>query len=122
MCVSSHIPPARKEGVGQGATLAIERVPVIVKQAVKRHSDIPSFVVWRHSVEIQGGCVAPRFEGMTQECVHQTVGQAGRQWRWRVAVDTVETDERNLFVWDTSKCLKSIRRFKKQTNVIYKDQ
>ena len=105
--VSSHLPPAREEGVGQGATLAVKRVPVIVEQAVKRHSDIaPScrpFVVCRHSTEIQGGCVAPCFEGMTQDVVHQTVGQAGGQRRGWVAVDTVEKSQSHIFVWDTFK-------------------
>lgn len=75
VCVSSHFPPTGEEGVGQGATLPIKGVPVIVEQAVKRHPDIP-FVVCRHSAEIQGGCVAPSFEGVTQEGVHQAVCQA----------------------------------------------
>lgn len=94
VCVSSHFPPAGEEGVGQGATLPVKGVPVIMEQAIKRHSDIPSsclpFVVCRHSTEIQGGCIAPSFEGVTQDAVHQTVGQAGWQRSWWVAVDTVE--------------------------------
>lgn len=74
VCVSSHFPPTREEGVGQGAALPIKGVPVVVEKAVKRHSDIP-FIVCRHAVEIQGGCVAPSFEGVTQDGVHQTVCQ-----------------------------------------------
>lgn len=42
VCVTRHFIPAGEEGVGQGATLPIKRVPVVVKQAVKRHSDVPS--------------------------------------------------------------------------------
>lgn len=118
VCVSSHVPPAGEEGVGQGATLPIKRVPIIVEQAVKRHSDIPSscrpFVVCRHSTEIQGGYVAPSFEGVTQDPVHQIVGQAGWLQRWWVAVDTVEKSEGNIFVWDTFKKVK-------KTNLIYRD-
>lgn len=94
VCVSSHFTPAGEERVGQGATLPIKRVPVIVEQAVKRHFDVPSsyrpFAICQHSIEIQGGRITPGFEGMTQDIVHQTVGQArGQRW-WRVTVDTFD--------------------------------
>lgn len=79
--VSSHFLPAGEECVGQGATLPVKRVPIVVKQAVKRHSDVPSsrrpHPVARQAVEVQGGRVAPRFEGMSQDAVHQAVWQAG---------------------------------------------
>ncbi|MEQ2172055.1 hypothetical protein GOODEAATRI_017038 [Goodea atripinnis] len=41
MCVTRDFIHARKEGMGQGATAPIERVAIIMKQAVKRHSDVP---------------------------------------------------------------------------------
>lgn len=79
--VSGHLRNAGEEGVGQGAALPIKRVPVIVEQAVKRHPDVPSSrrpsAVCRHVTEIQGGDVAPSFEGRPQDVVHQNVGQVG---------------------------------------------
>lgn len=81
VCVSGHVPTAGEKGVGQGAALPVKRVPIIVEQAVKRHPDVASnrrpFAVCRHSTEIQGGCVAPSFDGETQDVFHQSVGQAG---------------------------------------------
>lgn len=81
VCVSSHLRTAREEGVGQGAALPVKRVPVIVKQAVKRHPDVSSSrrpsAVCRHVTEIQRGDVAPSFEGRPQDVIHQNVGQVG---------------------------------------------
>lgn len=81
VCVTRHFIPAREKGVGQGATLTVKRVPVFVKQAVKRHSDVPSScrhpAVTRQPTETQGGRVAPSFEGMSQDAFHHTVRQAG---------------------------------------------
>lgn len=90
--VTRHFIPAGEEGVGQGATLPIKRVAVFVKQAGKRHSDVTfghrSPSVTGQSAEIQRGCVAPSFEGVSQDVVHQTRIQAGRDGLRRVAVDT----------------------------------
>lgn len=81
VCVTRHFIPAGEEGVGQGATLPVKRVPVVVKQAGKRHSDVPSGcclpAVTLQSMESQGGRVAPSFEGVSQDVVHQIVRQAG---------------------------------------------
>lgn len=81
VCVSSHLRTAGEEGMGQGAALPVKRVPVIVEQAVKRHPDVPSScrpsAVCRHVTEIQGGDVAPSFEGRPQDVIHQNVGQVG---------------------------------------------
>lgn len=81
VCVASYLPTAGEEGVGQGAALPIKRVPVIVEHAVERHPDVPSSrrpaAVCRHTTEIQGGGIAPSFEGEPQDAVHQSVGQVG---------------------------------------------
>lgn len=81
VCVTRHFIPAGKKGVGQGATPPIERVAVIVKQAGKRHSDVATGcchpAVGRQSTEIQGGHVAPSFEGVRQDVVHQIAGHPG---------------------------------------------
>lgn len=74
VCVTRHFLLAGEEGVGQGATLPIKRVPIVVKQAGKRHSDVaPSCrltAVNPQPAEIQRGCVAPGFEGVSQDVVH----------------------------------------------------
>lgn len=97
MSVTPDFVPAGEEGVSQGATLAVERVPVFMKQAGKRHSDVTprgrSPAVARHSPEPQGGSVAPGFESVSEEVVHQTVGHVRRDRLGRVAVDTWTTTE-----------------------------
>lgn len=94
VCVSRHFIPAREESVGQGAALPIKRVPVVVKQPVKRHSDVPSSccppAVARQPTETQGGRVAPGFEGVSQDAVHQSVRQVGWEGGRGVAVDTAD--------------------------------
>ncbi len=81
VCVARHFVAAGEEGVGQGATLPIKWVPVVVKQAVKRHSDVPSRcrppAVSLQPTESQGGRVTPGFEGVNQDVVHQTVRHGG---------------------------------------------
>lgn len=81
VCVTRHCIPAREEGVGQGATLPVKRVPVVVKRAGKSHSDVPSSCrppdVTRQPPETQGGLVAPGFEGVSQDRVHAAAGQVG---------------------------------------------
>lgn len=81
VCVTRHFIPAGKEGVGQGATPPIKWVPVIVKQAGKRHSDVATGccrpTVVQQSTEIQGGHIAPSFEGVRQDAVHHIVGHVG---------------------------------------------
>ena len=80
VCVTRHIVPAGEEGVGQGATLPVKRVPVVVKQLRKSHSDVPSGfhppAVSQLPTEAQGGRVAPGFEGVSQDVVHQTARHA----------------------------------------------
>lgn len=99
--VARHFIPAGEEGVGQGATLPVKRVAVFVKQAAKRHSDVtfgrrpPS--VSGQSAESQRGCIAPSFEGVSQDVVHQTRIQAGLR---RVAVDTWD---KNRIYYDSCK-------------------
>lgn len=82
VCVTRHFIRAGEEGMGQGATLPIKRVPVVVIRAGKRHSDVPfsyrpSVVTAVQLMEIQGGYVAPGFEGASQDVVHYMVSQAG---------------------------------------------
>lgn len=77
VCVARHFIHAGKEGMGQGAAQPVKRVPVVMKQAGKRHFDVPAFIC--QSMESQGGHVAPSFEGMTQDSVHQIFWQAWRE-------------------------------------------
>lgn len=102
--VTRHFIPAGEEGVGQGATLPVKRVAVFVKQAVKRHSDVTlgrrSPSVAGQSAEIQRGCIAPSIEGVSQDGVHQTRIQAGRDGLRRVAVDTWD---KNRIYYDSCK-------------------
>lgn len=80
VCVTRHFIPAGEEGVGQGATLPVKRVPVVVKQLCKSHSDVPSGrrppAVSRLPTEAQGGRVAPGFEGVSQDGVHHSARHA----------------------------------------------
>lgn len=63
MCVARHVVSAWEEGVGQGAALPIERVPVVVQQAGKGHFDVPSSRRFRAAAlqmtETQGSDVTP---------------------------------------------------------------
>lgn len=60
--------------MGQGAALPVKRVPVIMHQAGKGHSDVASRRR-PNLMETQGGGVAPGFEGTGQDVVHQVKGQ-----------------------------------------------
>lgn len=97
MSVTPDFVPGGEEGVSQRATLAVKRVPVFMKEAGKRHSDVTSGgrppAVARHSAECQGGGVAPSFESMSEETVHQLVGHVTRGGPQRVAVDTVDDNK-----------------------------
>lgn len=100
VCVTRHFIIARKEGVGQGTTPPIKRVPVVMQQTVKRHSDVTSSCHppvdsrW-NSMETQGGRITPGFEGMSKDCYYQIAGQVGWVGRRWVAVDTVDRQELN---------------------------
>lgn len=92
--VTSDVTPRGEESVGQGATLPVKRVPIVVHQAGKRHSDVPFRprppAVNSKSIESQGGRVAPGSEGVRQDVVHQTSVQGGWDGARRVTVDTAD--------------------------------
>lgn len=98
VCVTRHLIIPREKGVGQGATLPVKRVPIVMQQAGKRHSDVPSScspaVVTRQPTETQGGRVTPGFEGVSQDGVHQIVRQGGWDGRRWIAVDTANRNRK----------------------------
>lgn len=101
VCVTRHFIAAREECVGQGTTLSIKRVPIIMQQTVKRHSDVasschPAVVSWWDLMETQGGRIAPGFKGKSEDCYYHSIGQAGWVWARRVAVDTVDRQDKDL--------------------------
>lgn len=77
VCVTRHFVGAREEGVGQRTTPPIKRVPVVMHRMGKRHSDVTSSVVSLHLTETQWRRITPGFEGMSEDCIYQIVGQVG---------------------------------------------